>query len=129
MDKVKLGFIGTGGWLRHTCGISKKKIFEARLKGSGILLPACAIFPKAPSADMSGRPKKRNLWRLAWYSDYRLIYDKEDLDAVHICTPPFAHGEQERIAFEQGIAMLIEKPNHSELEPAIIIKNTLNKAA
>ena len=62
------------------------------------------------------------------YTDYRVMYDKEDLDAVYICTPPFAHGEQERIACEQGIAMFIEKPIHSELEPAIIINEDVERS-
>ena len=62
------------------------------------------------------------------YTDYRVMYDKEALDAVYICTPPFAHGEQERIACEQGIAMFIEKPIHSELEPAIIINEDVERS-
>ena len=115
MDKVKLGFIGTGGM----AGAHMRN-----LKDNFEDVEFCAMCDisedraKARAEEYGGNA----------YADYRVMYDKEDLDAVYICTPPFAHGEQERIACEQGIAMFIEKPIHSELEPAIIINDyTLNR--
>lgn len=44
------------------------------------------------------------------YSDFHRMYDKEELDAVYISTPPFAHGDIELMACERGIPMFIEKP-------------------
>ena len=115
MDKVKLGFIGTGGMagahMRNLTDNFKDVEFSAM----------CDISEdraKQRAEEFGGNA----------YSDYRVMYDKEDLDAVYICTPPFAHGEQERIACEQGIAMFIEKPIHSELEPAIIINEDIERS-
>ncbi len=44
------------------------------------------------------------------YSDFREMYDKESLDAVWVCVPPFAHEDQELIACEKGIPFFCEKP-------------------
>ena len=115
MDKVKLGFIGTGGMagahMRNLTDNFDDVEFSAM----------CDISEdraKERAEEFGGNA----------YTDYRVMYDKEDLDAVYICTPPFAHGEQERIACEQGIAMFIEKPIHSELEPAIIINEDIERS-
>ena len=44
------------------------------------------------------------------YTDHRAMFDKEDLDAVYISTPPFAHGDQELAACERQIPIFVEKP-------------------
>ncbi len=114
MDKVKLGFIGTGGM----AGAHMRN-----LKDNFEDVEFCAMCDisedrsKARAEEFGGNA----------YTDFRVMYDKEELDAVYICTPPFAHGEQERIACEKGIAMFIEKPIHSELEPAIIIDDYIKE--
>ena len=96
MDKVKIGAIGVGGMagghLRNLSGFDDVE-FAAM----------CDISEERAnkaSQDYGGTP----------YTDYKEMYDKEELDAVYICTPPFAHGEQELIACEKGIPFFIEKP-------------------
>lgn len=115
MDKVKLGFIGTGGMASAHMRNIKENFDDAEF---------CAM------CDISEDRAKQRAEEFGGnaYTDYRVMYDKEGLDAVYICTPPFAHGEQERIACEQGIAMFIEKPIHSELEPAIIINEDIQRS-
>ena len=115
MDKVKLGFIGTGGMA---------SAHMRNLKDNFEDVEFCAM------CDISEDRAKQRAEEFGGnaYTDYRVMYDKEALDAVYICTPPFAHGEQERIACEQGIAMFIEKPIHSELEPAIIINEDIERS-
>ncbi|WP_422660903.1 Gfo/Idh/MocA family protein [Paenibacillus sp. EC2-1] len=44
------------------------------------------------------------------YTDVREMLDRENLDALFICVPPFAHGEIEEIAARKGIHLLVEKP-------------------
>ena len=115
MDKVKLGFIGTGGMASAHMRNLKDNFEDVEFSAM------CDISEDRATAraeEFGGNA----------YADYRVMYDKEDLDAVYICTPPFAHGEQERIACEQGIAMFIEKPIHSELEPAIIINEDVERS-
>jgi predicted dehydrogenase len=115
MDKVKLGFIGTGGMAGAHMRNLKDNFEDVDFTAM------CDI-----SEDRA--QQRAEEFGGNSYSDYRVMYDKEDLDAVYICTPPFAHGEQERIACEQGIAMFIEKPIHSELEPAIIINEDVERS-
>jgi predicted dehydrogenase len=112
--KVKLGFIGTGGM----AGAHMRNLqtfddieFTAMCDVSEERAEGCA-------EEFGGNA----------YTDFREMYDKESLDAVYICTPPFAHGEQERIACEQGIPMFIEKPIAAELEPAIIINEYIQQS-
>jgi len=115
MDKVKLGFIGTGGMAGAHMNNLKDNFEDVEF---------CAM------CDISEDRAKQRAEEFGGnaYTDYRVMYDKEELDAVYICTPPFAHGEQERIACEKGIAMFIEKPIHSELEPAIIINEYVEQS-
>jgi predicted dehydrogenase len=44
------------------------------------------------------------------YDDYHDMFDKEQLDAVYVCIPPFAHVDQEMEAIERGIHLYVEKP-------------------
>lgn len=46
----------------------------------------------------------------AAYDDFAKMLDKEELTAVSIATPPFAHGDIELACCEKGLHMLIEKP-------------------
>ena len=96
MDKVKIGAIGVGGMagghMRNLAGFDDVE-FAAM----------CDISEERAhnaSQDYGGTP----------YTDYKEMYDNEELDAVYICTPPFAHGEQELIACEKRIPFFIEKP-------------------
>ena len=96
MDKVRIGAIGVGGMagghMRNLAGFDDVE-FAAM----------CDISEeRATNASQAygGTP----------YTDYKEMYEKEELDAVYICTPPFAHGEQELIACEKRIPFFIEKP-------------------
>lgn len=64
------------------------------------------------------------------YSDHYQMFKKENLDALYVCVPPFAHTDQEIIAAERKINLFIEKPvalalgKAREVEKAIL-KNTI----
>ena len=111
---VKLGFIGTGGM-------------------AGAHMRNLQSFDDIEFTAMCDVSEERATQRAAEfggsaYTDFRQMYDKETLDAVYICTPPFAHGEQERIACEKGIPMFIEKPVAVELEQAVIINEYVQRS-
>ena len=114
MEKVKLGFIGTGGMANAHMRNLKDNFEDVEFTAMCDISEARA---KHCAQEFGGNA----------YTDFRVMYDKEELDAVYICTPPFAHGEQERIACERGIAMFIEKPIHSELEPAVVINDYIEQ--
>lgn len=44
------------------------------------------------------------------YTDWHEMFDKEKLDVVYVCLPPFAHRDEVIIAAENGIHIFIEKP-------------------
>ncbi|MCR8657316.1 Gfo/Idh/MocA family protein [Paenibacillus endoradicis] len=50
------------------------------------------------------------------YSNIEDMLDAGKLDAVYICTPPFAHGHFEQALIERNIPFLVEKPLSSEAE-------------
>jgi len=106
---VKVGFVGTGGIAGAHLGTLKN--FE-----DVEFVAMCDVSEdraKARANEFGGKP----------FTDFKVMFDKVDMDAVYICTPPFAHGEQERIACEKGIPMFIEKPVAVTTEQAIIIND------
>lgn len=111
---VKLGFIGTGGM----AGAHMKNLQTF----DDVEFTAMCDIVEGKAAERSkeygGTP----------YTDFCEMFDKEELDAVYICTPPFAHGDQERIACEKGIPMFIEKPIAVRLEQAIIINEQVQRS-
>src|SRR5713226_6517564 len=44
------------------------------------------------------------------YTDWRELLDREEPDAVFVCTPPLAHREPAVAALERGINVYLEKP-------------------
>ncbi len=52
------------------------------------------------------------------YSNFQEMIDKENLDAVHICTPNINHYEMAKYAMEKGLAVMLEKPFTVTIEEA-----------
>ncbi len=52
------------------------------------------------------------------YADYGEMLDREALDALYLCVPPFAHGGPERAAVERGLPFFVEKPLAADLATA-----------
>ncbi|HHZ93058.1 TPA: Gfo/Idh/MocA family oxidoreductase [Candidatus Poribacteria bacterium] len=63
------------------------------------------------------------------YTDFAKMYDKERLDAVYICTPPFAHGQSELMAIERGIQIFVEKPIATTMETAHQINEAIENSS
>lgn len=53
--------------------------------------------------------------KAAVYEDWRAMIERETLDAVLVCTPTFARGEEVRAAAERGLAVFVEKPAAPDL--------------
>ncbi|HEX3721933.1 MAG TPA: Gfo/Idh/MocA family oxidoreductase [Nitrolancea sp.] len=54
----------------------------------------------------------------AWYSDYRELLARKDIDFVDICTPEFLHAEQVAAAADAGKHIHCEKPMSSTVAEA-----------
>jgi predicted dehydrogenase len=52
------------------------------------------------------------------YADWRLLLDREELDALWVCTPPLAHREPAVAALERGLPLYLEKPVARTLDDA-----------
>ncbi len=88
MNRTRLGFIGAGGIaMRHT----------------KVLLDFPDVFIAAFADSSLNRAQElAALASAKAYADFRQMLDREQLDALYICVPPFAHGEIERAALGAG---------------------------
>ena len=61
------------------------------------------------------------------YTDYNEMFDKEKLDAVHICLPHYLHVPVSIDAFKKGINVISEKPMSIKYEDALLAVETAEK--
>jgi predicted dehydrogenase len=52
------------------------------------------------------------------YGSHDVMLEAEKLDAVYVCTPPFAHGAPELACVEHSLPFFVEKPIATDLETA-----------
>ena len=62
------------------------------------------------------------------YDGVERMLDGEELDAVYICVPPFAHGPPERAVLAAGLPFFVEKPLAVDLPTATAIANEVRAA-
>jgi predicted dehydrogenase len=98
MEKFKIGFIGTG---MRTVWIMKEMLKREEFE----VVAVSDISPE--SMDMVCTKFDR-----PWdkYLDYKELLKREDIDAVVIGSPDYAHEEQAIAAFEAGKHVFLEKP-------------------
>jgi predicted dehydrogenase len=61
------------------------------------------------------------------YDDGERLLATEELDAVWICVPPFAHGALEHAAIDRGLPFLVEKPLSNDLATAAAIARRIDE--
>lgn len=94
--KVRAGIVGLGTIARsHLRALSTNDQVE--------IAAVCDIIESA------AREKAEELQANA-YTDYNEMLEKEDLDCLFVCVPPFAHGDIEEKAAAKGIHLFVEKP-------------------
>ena len=76
---VKVGFIGTGG-IANSHQNNLKAFEDVEFVAMCDVVEEKA---KARADEYGGKA----------FTDYKEMFDKVDMDAVYICTPPFAHGD------------------------------------
>jgi len=111
--KVKVGFIGTGG-------IAGNHL--SNLKGFDDVEFAAMCDVQKERAESRAKDFGGNA-----YTNYQEMLDKEQLDAVYICLPPFAHGEPELIAVDKGIPLFIEKPIDVDIDTCLRIRDAVGR--
>lgn len=100
---MKIGMIGTGGFSRKHADIFTG-IKDVKLQA------VCGT-SKEKSAAFAAEYGDANT-----YDNVTYMLDREKLDAVYICVPPFAHGDAEKQLIERNIPFFIEKPLAVNLE-------------
>lgn len=59
------------------------------------------------------------------YEDHHDMFENEDLDAVCIFVPPFAHTDAEIVAAQQGVHIFVEKPPALSMDKALEIREAI----
>jgi predicted dehydrogenase len=62
------------------------------------------------------------------YDDARAMLDREGLDAVYVCVPPFAHGDLDLELVRRGLPMFVEKPVAADLATAERVASAVEQA-
>lgn len=96
MEKVRVGFIGVGG----IASVHLKNIKE---NDHAEVTAVCDIDPD--NATAKGKEYGANA-----YVDVDEMLDNENLTAIYVCVPPFAHGDIEEKVARRGIHLMVEKP-------------------
>jgi len=115
MNKIKIGIIGCGG-------IARAAHIPSYLKIPEVELVACVDIVKEKAEETA---KTFNIPH--WYTDYREMLEKEDLDGVSICTPNIFHKEQAIESMKAGAHVLVEKPAATTLKDAYEMVQTAKK--
>ena len=96
--KVGIGVIGCGSVAEIAHFPSIRDIAEAEL------IATCDINEETAR-------KAAEKWKVkAWYTDYRKMLERKDLDAVIVATPNSFHHEQVLAAAEAKVNVIVEKP-------------------
>ena len=109
MDKLRLGIIGTGSFVRE---IYQYLYFMSTYKDLIEVVAACDIDENSLSwfSDTYGIDRR--------YSDFISMIDHEDLDVVAVNTPDHLHLDPARYAFQNGLDVLMPKPLAHSIEDA-----------
>ena len=101
MARTRIGFIGVGGIAnRHLDVLAEFEDVEI----VGFADP-----------DISRADRAASRFGARSYDNHLTMLDREQLDAVYICIPPFAHGGPEFDLIDRGIPFFVEKPVTKDL--------------
>jgi len=62
------------------------------------------------------------------YDSVTRMLDDAGLDGCYMCTPPFAHGEEELAVVDRGLGLFLEKPVANNMKTAREIEKAINEA-
>jgi predicted dehydrogenase len=97
MEKLKVGVIGTGF-------IGPAHIEALRRLGN------IEVVALAESSEEIAKSKAQSLGIKEYYSDYKELLKKKDIQSIHICSPNYLHYQMAKEALEAGKHTICEKP-------------------
>jgi len=111
---LKIGFIGSGGIARYH--------MERLAKMPDVQIAATCDVVEERAKEAA------NLYRAKAYTDFHEMLDREDLGAVWVAIPPFAHTDEVSYAAKKGVHVFIEKPIALTMEKAREMQRDTEKA-
>lgn len=114
MASLHVGFVGAG--------FIAERHFSVLQSEPDVVIAAVADLGMDRAQTLADRAGARA------YDDWRSMLDKEHLDAVFICVPPFVHGPPEMELAERGTPFLVEKPLAVDAETAEAIGAAVSRA-
>jgi predicted dehydrogenase len=114
MEPLRVGFIGAGGFARHT-------IYPA-LHLAPIALQAVCDIDEARAKSAAGK-----FGTGRWYTDRHQMGEKEDLEALIICMGPEPRQPLVREALEAGYHVFVPKPPAPSLKDIIELAETAER--
>lgn len=104
MKKARIAVTGMGNMGRgHSSNLLKMENAE--------LVALCDENPEAAEKFLEEKNATARV-----YSDFYEMIEKEELDGVYICLPPFCHNGQVEAAAKAGVGVFIEKPIALDME-------------
>ena len=98
VNKIRLGFIGVGDMARvHVMDLMQFPDWEIKA-----IADTCEERMQSFNARFHISPEM--------YTDYRKLVERDDIDAVFVCSPNNFHKEHACAAFESGKHVLLQKP-------------------
>lgn len=104
-NPIKIGIIGFG-----RMGITHHSIINSH--------PRVHVSAVADTSGLVLNLLRKYISDVNTYTDYNKLLDKEELDAVLVCTPPQLHYPIIKLCAEKGIHVFVEKPFTTEYEKA-----------
>jgi predicted dehydrogenase len=111
---VKVGFVGAGG-IAGAHMNALEKVANAQIV-------AFADIDEARAQRAADRFAARA------YTDYREMFQREELQAVYVCVPPMAHADAEILAAQKGLGVFVEKPVAINMAKAREIESAIRTA-
>ena len=111
MKEIKIGFIGCGG---NANGHMNQL---AEIEGARVVA-VCDL--QAERAQSAAEKHKADP-----YTAYQELLERDDLDAVYLSLPVFAHGEPELDVIHRGLPFFVEKPVAINMDIALEIEEEL----
>jgi len=114
-DPMRVGFVGTGG-------IATESHLPALKEMEGVEIAALCDVARERAEEAATNFGGRA------YDDYQEMLDREDLDALFVCVPPFAHTDAELAAARKKIHLFVEKPIVLDMEKGLEIAEAIEKS-
>jgi len=120
---VRVAFVGTGGIAGHHLN-QLQALNEASQEPVVDVVAVCDL-----DADRA-KQVAEECGALGVFSDHRTLLDQQadQLDALYVCLPPFAHADVEILAASAGLHLFVEKPVVLELEQGVQIMEAIETA-